>query len=113
MTSEMPPTLKLSAKLPKPGTPERGDSPLAEAMLHSNDAQYVLLVVAPRESAVVRASGARRVDVAVLAIEGMAAPEDRRDAEALFERAQRHRLNSATPPPEQPMMDWDGDSILR
>lgn len=112
MTTDLPATLKLSAKLPKPGSPERGDSPLAETMLRSNDTQYVLLVVAPKESAVIRVSGARRVDLSVLAIEGMSAPEDRRDAEALFERAQRRRLNGATPPPEQPMMDW-GDDILR
>lgn len=104
MTAEIPPTLKLSAKLPKPGETTRGDSPLAEVMLTSNDTQYVLLVVTPRESAVVRASGARRVDVAVLAIEGMTAPEDRRDAEALFERAQRRRLNGTTPP--EPMLDF-------
>ncbi|HEX8108525.1 MAG TPA: hypothetical protein VF516_12415 [Kofleriaceae bacterium] len=101
------PTIKLSAKQPKPGTPERGDGPLALRMMQGDDVQYLLLVVAPREDARVRGSGARYVAAQMIAMEGMADDADRRDAEALYERAQRRRINGANPPPQQPMMDWE------
>lgn len=82
--------VSLSKKMPK-GEQLNGLDHLAEVAAKGTDTQYVLLAVVPTTDERSRADGSRIINVQILGIEPLVAPEHRRAAEKIFGEARTAR----------------------